>query len=103
MNDPSRGGLHPIQDVLDSFLRSSGLQVKRAETAVFRAWRDALGERLARRARAVRFAGGELVVEVRSSAHLQELKNFTGEDFRRRANERLPQPAIESIVFKLRH
>ena len=44
----------------------------------------------------------DLLVEVESSAHLQELKQFTGEDFRRRANERLGRERIRRVVFKLK-
>lgn len=69
---------------------------------VFEAWRTAAGENVARRARAVRFRDGELVIEVESAAHLQELKSFTGETLRQRANERFGREVIRRIVFKLK-
>jgi hypothetical protein len=54
----------------------------------------------------VRFDEGELVVEVSSAAHLNELKSFTGDAFRRQANERLVKhghrATIRRVVFKLK-
>jgi len=100
-----RGGLHSIQDALDAYLRAAGLG-EGGHARVFRAWRDTVrdlgGEAMARRARPVRLRRGELVVEVDSAAHLQELRNFTGEAFRLRANERLGSELISSLVFKLK-
>ena len=70
--------------------------------AVFQAWNAALGTALARRARPVRFERGELVVEVDSAAHYQELAAFTGEGFRERANEGLGEPSIRRVTFRLK-
>jgi len=69
---------------------------------VFRAWTEAVGPGLARRAVPVRFRGGELTVEVGSAVHLQELKNFTAEGFRREANARLGRETIRRLAFKLK-
>ena len=66
------------------------------------AWREALGVEFAQRARAVRFKGGELLVEVGSAAHRQELSAFTGEGFRRRANQRLGAEIIRRVTFRLK-
>jgi len=69
---------------------------------VFHAWNETLGSALGAHARPVRYRAGELVVEVDSAAHMHEMKNFTGEGYRKRANERLGQEAIRRVVFKLR-
>ena len=61
---------------------------------VFEAWTRALGETMSKRAIPVRFHDGELLVEVESAVHLQELKNFTGEPYRRQANARLEGEVI---------
>jgi hypothetical protein len=90
-----------LGDVLGAYLKDSGLAGKMAQAQVFGAWHAVVGEAIARRARAVRFREGELLVEVRSAAHLHELANFTGEGFRRAANERLGAPRIERVVFQL--
>ena len=66
------------------------------------AWREALGRELAPRARAVRFKGGELLVEVHSAAHRQELSSFTGEGFRKSANQRLGAEIIRRVTFRLK-
>ena len=100
---PRRGGLHPIQEALDAFLDSSGLKASATPIRVFRAWRDAVGRAMAKRTRPVRFRRGELVVEVESAAHLQELSSFTGEGYRRRVNARMGKEVVETVVFKLKH
>jgi len=91
-----------MQDALGRFLRSSGLAGRMRGWPVFEAWVDALGPELARHARPVRFERGELLVEVGSAAHYQELASFTGEGYRQRANERLAKPEIRRIVFRLK-
>ena len=96
-----RGGLAPVQSVLQRYLRDSGIGPKLRNVAVFKAWRDAVGIQLAARARPVRFEDGELEVAVKSAAHLQELVNFTGEGYRERANQKLGSPRIRRVVFRL--
>jgi hypothetical protein len=99
--EPRRGGIAPIQVVMNRYLRHSGLASKLRNVAIFKAWRDALGIQLATRARPVRFENGELEVTVRSAALLQELSNFTGEQYRTHANLRLGSERIQRVVFRL--
>jgi len=91
-----------LGDAMRAFLAESGLATKLRDWPVLEAWSKAAGEQLARRARAVRFQDGELLVEVESAAHLQELKSFTGERYRRLANEHLGRESIRRVVFKLK-
>jgi len=91
-----------MQDALGGFLRASGLAGRMGYWPVFQAWIEALGVDLARRAKPVRFERGELLVEVDSAAHFQELASFTGEGYRERANARLPKPDIRRVVFRLK-
>lgn len=92
----------PMQDAVGRFLKVSGLGARMRGWPVFQAWIEAAGTELARHARPVRFDRGELVVEVGSAAHYQELASFTGESYRQRANERLGKPEIRRIVFRLK-
>ena len=92
----------PVQGALQRFLRQSGLDRRLRHWPVFEAWNEAVGKSLARRAIPVRFADGELVVEVESAAHLQELKNFTGDHYRALANARLGRTEIAQVVFRLK-
>jgi hypothetical protein len=94
----SRAGMTPIQDALQVYLRSKGL-LGGSQERVFSAWGQVVGEALRRRAVPVRYARGELVVEVDSAAHLHELKNFTGESYRDRLNALLGPQAVRRIVF----
>jgi hypothetical protein len=95
-----------MHDAMRNFLESSGLARQMRQWPVFEAWSEALGRDLARRARGVHFARGELCVEVDSSAHLHELMNFTGEHYRELANARLRERAgkseIQRLVFRLK-
>jgi hypothetical protein len=88
--------------LIRTFLRDNGLTSVARYTAVFDAWTKGLGPAFQKRAVPVRFRSGELVVEVDSSAHLQELANFTGEVYRAKANEHLGKEAIRKVVFKLK-
>jgi hypothetical protein len=99
-DDPKRGGVAHLGDVLANYLRDTRLDRRLREEQVFAAWNGALGAALAERARAVRFSEGELVVEVSSAALLGELVNFTGNGYRRAANARLGSERIHSVSFK---
>jgi hypothetical protein len=88
-----------MQEVLAQFLERSGLRKGMQGAEAMRAWAEALGP-AAERAQAVRFQDGELLVEVQSAPHFHELKNFTGEDYRRAANQRLGRETIRRVVFQ---
>jgi hypothetical protein len=91
-----------LGDALHLFLKDTGLATQLKDWPILDAWSKAAGVELARRARAVRFQNGELLVEVESATHLQELKSFTGERYRRLANDRLGGDSIQRVVFKLK-
>ncbi len=96
-----RGPL-PLRDAIRTFWRDSGLSRSRTHERVFRAWSTALGQDQRKSAVPVRFQNGELWVEVESTVHLQELKNFTGDAAKSRANVELGSDLIRKVVFKLR-
>jgi hypothetical protein len=50
----------------------------------------------------MRFARGELLVEVDSAAHMHELANFTGEEYRARINEHLGKEEVRRLTFHLK-
>ena len=102
-SDPQRrrGGITSMQVAMGRFLRDTGLRSKLRNVAIFKAWRDAVGIVLAQRARPVAFQDGVLEVSVQSSAHLQELVSFTGEQYRTKANRKLGSERIRKVVFRL--
>lgn len=57
---------------------------------------------MSERAKPTNFRFGELTVEVESAAHLHELQNFTGEQYRCEANDRLGEEHIKKILFRLK-
>jgi Dna[CI] antecedent, DciA len=91
----------PIARAIDGFLAASGLSERLRHSAVIRAWSEVLGA-LGRHARAVRFAQGELFVEIDSATHMHELANFTGETFRGLANARLGSEQIRRVHYQLK-
>ncbi len=98
----NRGGVHSASSAVRDFLRESGLAAKLRDYPVYEAWREALGTELSRRARAVDFRRGELIVEVESAAHHSELSNFTGERYRQLTNKNLGREAVRKVTFKLK-
>jgi hypothetical protein len=96
------GGPAPIQEALASLMREAGIRAQRPDLRVFAAWEESAGPALAKRAVPVRFARGELTVEIESAAHLHELKAFTGELVRANVNRRLGSETVRRVVYKLR-
>lgn len=101
--DPKRGGTFLLKDCLKQYLREAGLDRGLKDARVIGAWREAVGPALAPHAKAVRFKGNELTVEVQSAAHHQELSSFTGEGYRRAANAQLGAETIRRVTFRLKH
>jgi hypothetical protein len=91
-----------IGRALDGFLAASGLTERLRHAPVYRAWAEAVGVALGRHAHTVRFERGNLYVEVDSAAHLHELSNFAGEQFREIANARLGSELIRRVHFQLK-
>lgn len=91
-----------IGNALNAFLKASGISAHVRHLAVFQAWDAALGRESARRARPVAYRSGTLTVEVESAAHLHELQNFTGEQYRTLANARLGTAEIRKVLFRLK-
>ena len=100
-DEEQRGGVHSARDAVKHFLAASGLGARLRDAPVYAAWREALGDDLGRRARAVDFRRGELIVEVESAAHHAELANFTGERYRQLTNRHLGREVVRKVTFKL--
>ena len=97
-----RSGPERLDIALKSFLRASGIGEKLGPWAMFQAFSEAAGPTFSRHARAVRFARGELLVEVDSASHLAELKGFRGEEIRARTNQIHGREDIRRIAFRLK-
>ncbi|MEZ6017136.1 MAG: DUF721 domain-containing protein [Planctomycetota bacterium] len=98
-----RGGRPaPLGEAVRRYLAAAGLTQRRKDASIYAAWDEAVGPTLALTARATSFQKGQLVVEVASSALLQELVGFSGEGYRARANQLLASPLIRRVTFRLR-
>ena len=93
-----RGGLivQSISGVLPALLRELGLEAGIAGWRAVTEWPDAVGPQVARRARAVSFQEGTLVVEVEGSAWLQEL-SILKRDLVRQVNRRLGSQHVRDL------
>lgn len=96
-----RGRTMSVGDALSEYLTESGLLRRKRAVPAIDAWNQAVGDDLARRARAVSFRRGELLVEVDSPALLSELRGFAAEDLRTRADALLEGAKIRKLTFKL--
>ncbi|MEM7307145.1 MAG: DUF721 domain-containing protein [Planctomycetota bacterium] len=88
----------PLADAIQGFLREAGLGSRTRNQEVFEAWKQAFGERP--RVRPVSFRSGDLTIEVGSAALRQELKSFTADNFRRKANQILGDTRIRRVIVK---
>lgn len=97
MEEKKRGPV-PLGDAIQAFLKEAGIGAKGRDGEVFRAWNEAYGST---EARPVAFRNRALHLEVTSPALLQDLKSYSGDRFRRRANQILGEERIRRIVVKL--
>lgn len=97
MEEKKRGPV-PLSDAIQAFLKDSGIRAKGRDGEVYRAWNEAYGST---DARPVALRRGALHVEVTSTSVLQDLKSFSGDRFRRKANQILGEERIRRIVVKL--
>lgn len=100
MSMGSSAGPSKIGDVLEQVLKDTGVheQIQRASTAD--EWADRVGQAIARVARPRIVSGSVLIVEVRSSAWLNEL-DMMKDEILRRLNEGRDEGRIEAIRLVL--
>jgi hypothetical protein len=91
--EPSR-----VAAVVDACLDQAAGQ--RGAAGIWRAWAEAVGPQIARRASPVRLRGGTLIVAVSSAPWMQELQ-LLKRTVRDALNARLPQPLVEDLFFVL--
>ena len=97
-----RGGVASMGEAVSTYLRWSGLDRKVGDLQVLTTWKEAVGEELAARARAVRFKMGVLTVEVESAPHFHELASFKGDQLKRIINRKLGSSRVRRIDFRLK-
>lgn len=94
---PGDGGPTRVGEVLEGFLRETGLREQVRRMSVLDAWDELVGDKIARVTEPVRLDGGVLFVEVRSSAWLMELNMM-----KRRILDRLNDGREEGRIEKIR-
>ena len=95
-----RSGLsvESISRVLPSLLRDLGLEAGVLGWRAVTEWPDAVGPRVARRARAVSFKDGTLLIEVEGSSWRYEL-GFLKRDLLRQLNRHLGSQLVRDLEF----
>lgn len=89
-----------IRDVLEGVLKEAGVHEQVQRAGVVDEWSGRVGDAIARVARPRIVSGSVLVVEVRSSAWLNEL-NMMRDEILRRLNENRSEARIEGLRFVL--
>jgi predicted nucleic acid-binding Zn ribbon protein len=87
-----------LGDALQSYLRDSGLDERVEEAAIVPEWAERVGEAIAAVTTPLRTSRGTLLVAVRTSAWLMELR-LMERDILRRLNEGRDRGRIERIRF----
>ncbi len=89
-----------ISALLDKVLASSGLGGRLKEYRVFGQWERIVGKVIARHARPLSLRGKKLIVQVDSSAWMQQLSQLKPEILEK-ANRSLGQDAVKSITLRI--
>lgn len=97
-----RRGPSPLKEAIRGFLREHRLSERSQGNEVLTAWDGVLDPELRQHACAVRFQRGTLTVEVDSTVLLHDLKTFSGEAYRKKANDSLGATQIKKVAYKLR-
>jgi predicted nucleic acid-binding Zn ribbon protein len=87
-----------VAEALGAYLKRSGMESRLAQVSVMDDWPARVGDRIAAVAEPLHVANGVLVVAVRSSAWLMELRMMEAE-IRRRVNEGRDIGRIDGIRF----
>ncbi len=74
MSTPRRKGPTAVHEVLQQYLRAAGLEERVEEASAVPEWAERVGPAIAAVTMPLRATGGTLLVAVRSSAWLMELK-----------------------------
>ena len=100
--EQNRGGnrFAPVAEVLEGYLDRTGLGDSLARLGALEEWAAAVGERVSSVTRPVEVRGETLVVEVLSSAWINEL-SMMGELILERLNARGEGPPIGRIRFRM--
>lgn len=98
--NPAEGGLSLLSEALDAYLHDVGLADALARLAALDEWAGAVGARVSEVTRPVEVRGDTLVVEVSSSAWINELAMMSSLILRR-VNERMDTPPIGRLRFRL--
>jgi predicted nucleic acid-binding Zn ribbon protein len=92
--------VEPVAGVLGRVLRDLGLEPTLGGWRAVEAWPRVVGERLARRTRAVAFRDGTLHVEVEGSAWMHEL-GFLKRDLVERIHRDLGSDEVRELRFTI--
>ena len=98
MSDGKRKKPLSVREALSGYLRESGLGEKIEQATAVDEWAERVGDKIAGVTEPLRVRDGVLIVGVRSSAWLMELRMMEAE-IRRRVNEDRGRGRIKKIRF----
>lgn len=94
--------MEAVSGVVARLLRGLGLENAMLGWRAVEEWPETVGPRIARRARAIEFRDGILVVEVEGSAWMQEV-GYLKRELSRRMNARLGAEVVREVRLVLPH
>ncbi|PKN19859.1 MAG: hypothetical protein CVU71_05690 [Deltaproteobacteria bacterium HGW-Deltaproteobacteria-6] len=94
----SKRQLQSIGDILLPALKKRGLAARPEESALFKLWPKAVGERIAAQTKPDGWREGTLFVKAASSVWVQQL-HFMKEDIRQKINELSGKQTVQEIMF----
>lgn len=90
-----------VGNVLDRFLRVSGMKAQLRSPAVYAGWPEVAGPEAARHSRVVGYKDGTLHVEVDSAPWLQMLSTFRRQELIATANQVMNGVRVKDIRFTI--
>jgi predicted nucleic acid-binding Zn ribbon protein len=95
-----KGGVAPIQDLIDRWLKTSKAPERLRDRSLHHRWREVVGEEIAARTRPIQVRSGELMVEVNSPALLTELSTFYRQEILAALRQQEGCRGIHAIRFR---
>ena len=93
-------GVASISEVLQSWIKENKASERLSEGTIFSRWKEIVGDEIGARTRVIQSSGGELVIEVCSSALLNELSTYYRQEILDSLRQTEEFRGIQKIKFR---
>jgi predicted nucleic acid-binding Zn ribbon protein len=101
MQPLGKGSVKRVGSIIDKVMQNLGLSKRYNEQKAILVWEEIVGERIAKRAKALYSRNGTLVVEVENSTWMNELQ-FLRREIIEKLNKKLGKWVIDDVHFLLK-